>query len=384
MHLYHYLRGFPATPDAPLNAGMEKAVGGLAAGLTAIGANTTILCEAMQPDATITRTDGVRVRSFDHRTTEHLRFGMPPSLEAFVRNELAPARADSLVVLNAIFHPTVHLLSKLFRKLGVSYVAAPHDPYHPAIFSGSLPSRIKKEAWWHLIEKPMLKHAAAVQVLDLRHGQLLRDRGVKTEAIEVVNGFAPQDVIDESTLTWRESGPIRILFLGRIDRQNKGLDLLVEAFAQLPGEIHLTLQGADHGDRAALEAQLNALQQTDRITILPPDFSRSPGDLAAEHDLFVMPSRFEGFGLSAMEAMLAARPLLITDIAGLAPHVRRCDAGVVVDATVESIRDGIERLIARRTEWQSMGMRGRAYVVENLDWRQIARKVLPVYQRLAG
>ena len=45
------------------------------------------------------------------------------------------------------------------------------------------------------------------------------------------------------------------------------------------------------------------------------------------HDLFVLPSRFEGFGLSALEAMLAARPVLVSDVAGLAPHIRERTPG---------------------------------------------------------
>ena len=385
MHLYHYLRGFPASADAPLNAGMEKAVGGLAAGLTACGQPTTVLCEAKQPDATITRSDGVQVRVFDHRATEHLRFGMPASLEAFVRNELAPARTTSLVVLHSIFHPTVHLLSKLFRKLDIPYVVAPHDPYHPAIFSGGLKSRIKKEAWWHLVEKPLLRHAKAVQVLDVRHGQYLRARGVQTPVIEIVNGFSPEDVVDESTLAWRDSGPIRLLFLGRVDRLNKGLDLLIDAFAPLAresAELSLTLQGADRGDGDALRSQIARLGMTDRITIRPPDFTHRPAELAAAHDLFMLPSRFEGFGLSALEAMIAGRPVLITDIAGLSPHVRRAEAGVVVDSTVDSIRAGIQSLIAQRNNWRAIGLRGRKYVLENLDWKRIARNAVPAYERL--
>ena len=108
----------------------------------------------------------------------------------------------------------------------------------------------------------------------------------------------------------------------------------------------------------------------------------TPTELTAQYDALVLPSRFEGFGLSAVEAMVAARPVLISDIAGLAPHVRNCDGGVVVEATVDSIRAGIEQLIARRDEWREMGLRGRQYVLEHLNWTHIAREALSDYRRL--
>jgi glycosyltransferase involved in cell wall biosynthesis len=228
-----------------------------------------------------------------------------------------------------------------------------------------------------------------VQVLDKRHASFLRNLGVQTPVIEVVNGFAPGDVPDESALRFRDpsdQSPISFLFLGRIDRINKGLDLLMRAFAQLKDavELRLTLQGPDRGDRPALEDQVRRLNLSDRVTILGPDYDARPSDLAARHDLFVLPSRFEGFGLSALEAMLAARPVLVTDIAGLAPHVRAADAGVVADASVDSIRDGLKTLLSRRAEWKEIGLRGRGYVLENLNWTHIAADALAAYQPLAS
>ena len=379
--IYHYLRDFSPQPVAPLDGGMDKAIGGLAAGIAASSRGairSVVLCEGPHSDD-FERPEGYRVRCFDNRTTSHRAFALAPDLCAFVANEMQPG----LVVLNAIFHPGVFMMARLLRRHDVPYVVAPHDPYHPAIFSHG---RLKKLTYWYLCERPTLRRAAAVQVLDRRHGELLHDLGVPTPVIEVVNGFTPADIPDESVLTFRNTGPVKILFLGRMDRTNKGLDLLLDAFAPLAradADLHLTLQGPDRtGERAMIEAHARQLNLADRVTVLGPDYHTRPGELAARHDLFVLPSRFEGFGLSAMEAMLAARPVVITEIAGLAPHVRECDCGAVVPSTAEGIRDGIRRMLARRGDWKEAGLRGRRYVLENLDWDRIASRAIADYRRL--
>ena len=62
------------------------------------------------------------------------------------------------------------------------------------------------------------------------------------------------------------------------------------------------------------------------------------------------------------------------------PLASRC--GVVVAPTVTSIRSGLEELLERRDEWARMGKAGRAYVLENLEWDQIARRALDGYRKL--
>jgi glycosyltransferase involved in cell wall biosynthesis len=163
------------------------------------------------------------------------------------------------------------------------------------------------------------------------------------------------------------------------------LDLLIDAFNQVADttDADLTLQGPDAGDLAALRAQAAASRHADRIHFLPADFSTPAARIASRYDLFVIPSRFEGFSLAAMEAMLAARPVVISDIAGLAPHVRAAGAGVVVDANVESIASGIRAMIDRRSEWPAIGIAGRRYAMERFRWNRIAAEAMEEYRRLA-
>jgi glycosyltransferase involved in cell wall biosynthesis len=380
--IYHYLRDFPADASR-LHGGIDKAVSGLAAGIAQAGGRevrSAILCESPRPSFQCERPEGCWVYSFDNSRCRRNPFGIAPDLRDFVFNEVR----DGIVVLNAVFNTHVNAMSMLLRRAGVPYVVAPHNPYHPAIFQRR---RGVKFVYWRLLERPMLRRAAAVQLLDRRHEQYLRDHKIETRVIEVENGFDPGDIPDEDSLVWRTDGPIRLLFFGRIDWVNKGLDLLIDAFARIAAlhpDISLTLQGPDRGDGSILKNQIERLGLSRRVQIAHPDFHSRPGDLAAKYDLFVLPSRFEGFGLSALEAMLAARPLLISSVSGLAPHVARAACGVVIDSSVHTIQNGIEELLARRHEWRELGLRGRRYAMEHLDWSRIGRSALCAYMSLTG
>jgi glycosyltransferase involved in cell wall biosynthesis len=227
----------------------------------------------------------------------------------------------------------------------------------------------------------MLNQACAVQLLDKRHAEWLHRLNIKTSIIEVPNGFSLADVHPESTLSWNEDGVPKFLFLGRLDAYNKGLDILLNAFAQLTEvpEWKLTIQGPDWGDLETLKQQAGQLGLSEQITFLEPDYNLSPSAIIAPYDVFCIVSRFEGFSLSAMEAMLAGRVLVVSDIAGIAPYVQASDCGVVVKPEPQAIKSGILSLLARRSQWKEMGLRGRQYILENLHWQKIAARAIEEY-----
>jgi glycosyltransferase involved in cell wall biosynthesis len=177
---------------------------------------------------------------------------------------------------------------------------------------------------------------------------------------------------------------VRLLNLGRIDSHNKGLDVLLDAFAQLTrgADVELTIQGPDWGDRLSMQRRAQRLGLGNRARFLEPDFDVAAAKITADYDIFCLPSRFEGFGLSALEAMLSGRVLLISDIAGIAPHVRTAGNGVIVAPDPAHVKAGLEELIAKRHQWRDMGLRGRQYALTQLRWERIAAETMESYRQL--
>lgn len=101
----------------------------------------------------------------------------------------------------------------------------------------------------------------------------------------------------------RDDAALRVLFVGRLDRQ-KGFDLLIDAASELADAVTVRLVGSKvvGGDKlAALPPNVEILGWMPRARI------EAAYDWA---DIVVMPSRWEGFGLVALEAMRAGRPVL--------------------------------------------------------------------------
>ena len=378
MHIYFYLKHFPLY-DAPFSEGVTKAVHGLACGLIHHGQWVTILGEG--PESGVRVSDyGYEIRVYPADNT-HPSFRLSSALIKFLTTNVKPI---DRVILNGIFHRSVYSISKVLNRQNIPYIVAPHDPYHPAIFQKN---KALKTIYWHLKESRLLRSAAAIQILDSRHAQWLQKRGINTPTIALPNGFESQDIIPEENLTWPTNPIPTLYFLGRLDAYNKGLDLLLEAIAQIkqmlpPIPLKLVLQGPDWGDREILKAQTVKLGIEDCVTFLDSDFTARSAELAMQYDLFCIPSRFEGFSLSALEAMLAARVILISTVAGLTPHVEISGCGLTIEPTVEGIRSGILTLLQRREQWPEMGRSGREYALTHLRWESIAAEALPFYRSL--
>lgn len=103
--------------------------------------------------------------------------------------------------------------------------------------------------------------------------------------------------------------------IGRLDRQ-KGFDVLVKAFRKTTSP-DITLRIYGEGDE---EAHLRDLAAGDpRIHFC--GFVEDPIDAMRAVDVVAMPSRWEAYGLVAIEALAAGRNLLVCDIDGLRDHL---------------------------------------------------------------
>lgn len=376
MNLYLYLKHFPLSRQQ-LMGGPEKAVHGLASGLAACGDQVTVLCEGSENSLMLSEA-GYSIRCF--ATDQSLpAFTVSKHLKHYIAHQMK----QSLVILNGIFHPSVFAISRLLRKHQLPYIVAPHAPYHPSIFRKKAHL---KWPYWYLIERRILRQAKAVQLLDIQHGEWLHRLKVRTPVIAIPNGFAPEEVCSESSLRWSNEGVARVFYLGRLDSYTKGLDLLIDAIARIADTcaVQLVMQGPDRGDRKDLEDRVRRLNLSDSVFFLNADYDGAAPAIIANYDIFCLPSRYDGFGLSALEAMLAGRVLLVSEFSGIAPHVQASGCGVVVRPEAPSIQQGLRELLQRRPKWKDMGMAGRRYALTHLQWKTLASRARGYYQNFAA
>lgn len=113
-----------------------------------------------------------------------------------------------------------------------------------------------------------------------------------------------------------------LLWVGTL-RQRKDPLVLVEAFVRMHraagnSNLQLVMCGKALMDENEIRAPLRAARIDDRLLILPGYVAREDlPDLYREAEVVVVPSRLEGFGLPALEAMASGKPLVISDDAAL-------------------------------------------------------------------
>lgn len=107
-----------------------------------------------------------------------------------------------------------------------------------------------------------------------------------------------------------------ILALGRLVRA-KGFDMLLDAFAQTASEETALIIAGEGEERVALENQARQLGLEERVHFFGSANQEEAVSLLNGCLLVVIPSRSESFGIVALEALAAGKPILATRVGGL-------------------------------------------------------------------
>lgn len=122
-----------------------------------------------------------------------------------------------------------------------------------------------------------------------------------------------------------DTSKLNLLFVGRLDPQ-KGADLLIRAMEAVSREdIHLTVIGAGVTDGGV------ECRQKDNITFLGWVDHKDLARYYACCDAVVMPSRWEAFGLVALEAMKYGKPVIASPVGALPELIQTGENGLLVD-----------------------------------------------------
>jgi len=143
--------------------------------------------------------------------------------------------------------------------------------------------------------------------------------GVERELCRVVGN--PQEINEinragaaSPSRLWRTNGKLRLIAVGRLIPQ-KGFDVLLPALGRLAHETDFECLILGRGPlQRTLERQREALGLTQHVTF----FGWDDNPFAAIHDadVFLLPSRWEGFGNVLLEAMALGRPIVAADCPG--------------------------------------------------------------------
>ena len=291
-----------------------------------------------------------------------------------LRREIAKFGPD--IVLSFMDRTNV-LTAFAARSLGLPVVVSErvHPGYHEI---GSAWEALRLPAYW-------LASAVVVQTERVRK---YFSAPIRSNCVVIPNpvqvptaGFESSDLRE-----WGDCGnEFLILGMGRLERQ-KGFDLLLDAAADLESngvkEDWSVVVLGEGTEREALLEQRAQRGLQDRVRF--PGRVDNPGPWLQRADLFVLPSRYEGFPNALCEAMAHGCPVVAADCpSGPREIVRENIDGILVDSEDSSaLADGIKALIENPSERIRMAERGTdildRYGMERVrqQWEMLFEEVL--------
>jgi L-malate glycosyltransferase len=210
------------------------------------------------------------------------------------------------------------------------------------------------------------------------------DRIDSTRVQTIYNGLDLADWNGASSPP-KTSGELLVATVGNI-RRVKGHDVFIKAAASIAPHfpnVSFSIAGdvLEPDYFAELQTLVRDLNLADRF-----HFSGDVTDLReylAAADIFVLPSRSEGFSNAIVEAMAASLPVVATNVGGNAEAVQDGITGFIVPSEdPAALSAAITRLLSDPSQAKTMGVAGKALAAENFTTEAMMNRITAIYSNL--
>jgi len=233
----------------------------------------------------------------------------------------------------------------------------------------------------------VLKDASRVIAVTRTEAEQYKSMGVSEDKIEIIPLGIDLSVFDSLP----ERGEFRrkyglgndqriILYLGRIHKI-KGLDLLAKAFADLSqasNNIKLVIVGPDNGYLPSLKKLITDLEISDKVLLTGPLYGQEKLKAYVDADVYVLPSYYEIFSVTVLEACACGTPVIVTDRCGLADVISG-QAGLVVPYDKEQLSNTILHMLSDDKMRRDFSEKGKLLVRQKFNCDKMAEQVERVY-----
>ena len=297
-----------------------------------------------------------------------------------------------IVEIDSLFAHTLGPAAEACTRAEVPYVV----PLRGQLLPWALGQRrLRKQIYLSLFGRKLLNSAALLHCTDETEAEAANQLGLRSPTFVTPNGIQTSRFRQLPPRgAWRRrlgipSDALVLLFLGRLHRKKRP-DIAVETLAacrHLPKPVHLLLAGTDEqGLTKTLESRAEKLNCAGHLHCLGHLEDRERQDALADSDLFLMPSEpdSENFGLSALEAMAAGLPVLVSEGVPIGRAAAKAGAGRQVSCDSQVFGTVAAALLEKSTELKVMGRRAKALAHRDYDAAVIAEQMLGHYQTIVS
>ncbi|MFD1359135.1 glycosyltransferase [Fictibacillus halophilus] len=251
-------------------------------------------------------------------------------------------------------------LSKGFDKVNVNYdVAIAYSQGTPTYFVAEKVQAIKKFCWVNtdykiapynkqFDEKYYMKYDNVIAVSDYNKRVFIEEMPIAKEKTSVVYDIVSPSMIKSMSA---QSGGfkdnfkgLRILTIGRLV-DVKGYDLAIEACYKLKQEgYEFKWYAIGEGKlKSKLENMIKSYSLEETFVFLGTQ--ENPYTFIKDCDIYVQPSRYEGFGLAIAEARILQKPIIATDFPVIYNQLKNRKTGLIVNMNASALYEGIKEIL---------------------------------------
>lgn len=334
--------------------------------------------------------DGINVYYFRNISMRHiiwLKLFVTPDIISTVKNDIKKFDVVHLHEYTTFQNAVIHHYAV---KYGVPYISQAH---------GSLPRNVggKQKLKWMYDEffgNRILKDAAKAIVLNKMEAEQHIKRGVPEGKIEMIpNGI---DLSEYSNLPPKkrikekfkipENRKI-ILYLGRLHKI-KGIDFLLKAYAKLIKEMEvkdvlLIIVGSDDGYLNEVKSLISSLRLENEVLLTGPLYGIDKLEAYVGSEVVVLPSRYETFPNTVLEAYACFKPVIASNIGSLLDLVLDGKTGFLFEkGDVNELAHHLQFMLSNSSKAEMMGINARKFVEANFSIDQVVTKLEKLYNSL--
>ena len=277
--------------------------------------------------------------------------------------------------VHCVWEPLVRTGCRLARRRSIPYVLSTHGMLHPF----ALQQKWLKKSVYMRVFPWILRSANELFALNREEATYAGQRfrrpcSVLPNGINV-NDYAKVDAAPFFEAFPELEGHPYILFVGRL-HPIKGIDKLIRSYAlcKRQGLPHrLAIVGPEECFLKEAQSTAREVGVAEHVHFLGGIFGPLKLSAYAGCSIFAHRPRFEGFGITVVEALASAKPVVTTCECKL-DGAAGANAMLVADDTDEAFAEGLLQCWRRPDEARQMGERGQAWVKETLDWEALARQ----------
>jgi len=321
--------------------------------------------------------DGLKVKRFP---TWLMLSAFTPICPALLKSVLT----EDYDVLHVHSYRQFHNFAVLLGKLrGKPVVLSTHWPEYPDSARSKLLNKFIK-----IYDKtigPFILNAADKLVVQTEAEKLwLQEKfKINPEKVEIIPpGFHSFYLDARDGKKFREKYKIKekfiVLLIGRLHK-SKGFDKIIKIAGGFR-DVKFVLVGPDGGYRKDFEKLACDMHVENKVLFTGEVSEQEKIDALAACDVLAMPSDYEAFGISLIEAFAHGKPVIATNAGGM-PHVVG-DCGFVFEKdNLEDLKEKLQMLLSDKKLREELGKKAKERA-RNYTWEKLARDLEKVYAKL--